>query len=223
MQNSRKITALVTGLGLVSLTACASVERGGVGTTFFSEAGSQTDLGTFGNATMNNMMVHTNAEAYMLDFAKRFSEQVPTTINFEFNRAELDAQAISVLRQQADWIRQFPEVRFRVYGHTDLVGSNAYNQRLGQRRANAAVNFLVSQGISRSRLEAVVSFGETRPIIQTQEPERQNRRTVTEVSGFVKSHPLVLDGKYAQIIYRDYVQSAVAPTTLTSAAESQTE
>ena len=82
-------------------------------------------------------------------------------------------------------------------------------------RARAAVNYLVSRGISRSRLEAVISHGETQPLIPTPERERRNRRTVTEVSGFLKRHPTVLDGKYAKIIYREYLESAVPATTLT--------
>ena len=61
----------------------------------------------------------------------------------------------------------------------------------------------------------MVSQGENQPLIVTQEPERRNRRTVTEVSGFLKRHASVLDGKYAQIVYRGYVESAVPATTLT--------
>lgn len=99
-------------------------------------------------------------------------------------------------------------MRFRVYGHTDLVGSNAYNKSLGLRRAKAVVAFLSAQGISRSRLEAVASFGETQPLVYVQTEERRNRRTVTEVSGFVAKNPLVLNGKYAEIIWREYVSSA---------------
>ena len=117
-----------------------------------------------------------------------------------------------MLNVQANWIRQFPEVRFKVYGHTDLVGSNAYNKRLGKRRANAVVRYLTSQGISRSRLEAVVSFGETRPLIFTENEERQNRRTVTEVAGFVQGHPTLPNGKYAAVIFREYVESATEVT-----------
>jgi hypothetical protein len=83
------------------------------------------------------------------------------------------------------------------------------------RRARAVVSYLASQGIGRDRLEAVVSHGETQPQIVTQGRERRNRRTVTEVSGFVQSHPSVLDGKYAQIIYRDYITSAQSQTVLT--------
>ena len=70
------------------------------------------------------------------------------------------------------------------------------------------MNYLVSQGIDRRRLEAVVSFGETQPLIQTQAREERNRRTVTEVSGFVQNHPTVLNGEYARIIFREYITSA---------------
>jgi len=118
------------------------------------------------------------------------------------------AEARAVLRQQAAFIRHFPEVRFSVYGHTDLVGSRAYNHRLGLRRARAAVDYLVSLGVERSRLEALVSLGETQPIVATESEERRNRRTVTEVTGFVRNNPLVLDGRYAQIVYRSYAGSS---------------
>lgn len=212
----KKITGMLMGVSLVALSACTE-ETGG---TYFREAGIQIDNGSFGDATLNNALVQTGAEGFMLDLAKRFSEQVPDTVNFEFDQAILDEDARQTLRQQADWIRQFPEVRFRVYGHTDLVGSPAYNKRLGMKRAQTVVSYLVSQGISRSRLEAVVSFGETQPIIATTERERRNRRTVTEVSGFVKNHPTVLDGKYAQIVYREYVASATSPTTLVATSDS---
>ena len=200
--------------GTLAISACApSGDK--VLTQFFREAGDVVDSGDFGNSTLNNKLAHTRGPGqFTVDLNNRFASEAPNTVNFAFNSSVLDATAQNVLRQQADWIRQFPEVRFRVYGHTDLVGSNAYNKRLGLRRARTVVHFLVSQGISRSRLEAVASFGETQPLIATQNRERRNRRTVTEVSGFVSSHPSVLDGKYAQIIYRDYVESAVAETGL---------
>jgi peptidoglycan-associated lipoprotein len=178
------------------------------------EAGHEVDQGNFGNATLNNTAIQSGEKSYTIQLANRFASEVPTTINFAFDSAQIDAQARAALDKQAGWILQFPEVRFRVYGHTDAVGSSAYNKRLGQRRANAAVAYLTSRGISRSRLEAVVSFGETQPVIPTPNRERQNRRTVTEVNGFVSRHPTVLDGKYAQVIYREYVESAVPKTGL---------
>lgn len=209
----RTIASLVT-LAVVSACAQTAGEQGGVWASLDREAGSSIDSGTFGNATMNNTLIQTGQASYAINLNSRFSAEVQTTINFAFNSAALDETARATLRQQATWIKQFPEVRFKVFGHTDLVGSNAYNRRLGQRRADAAVLYLISQGISRSRLEAVVSFGETQPLIASQSQERANRRTVTEVSGFVQNHPMVLNGKYAEIIFREYVNSAVPPTTL---------
>lgn len=200
---------LLIGLSVaVALSACDQ------------EAGHWLDTGTFGDSTLNNALVQSGERDYAINLANRFASEVPTTINFAFDSAILDAQAQQTLRKQAHWIRQFPEVRFRVYGHTDAVGSSSYNKRLGKRRADAAVRYLTSQGISRSRLEAVVSFGETQPLVVSQGRERQNRRTVTEVSGFVKRHPTVLDGKYAQIVYREYVDSATSETVLSGITSS---
>jgi peptidoglycan-associated lipoprotein len=200
---------LLAATALLSLTACGA------------ELGSQVDKGQFGNATMNNTLIQTGEINYTVALAERFNAEVPDTINFEFDSAELSDEARAILAKQANFIKQFPEVRFKVFGHTDLVGSAGYNQRLGLRRAQAAVAYLVSQGISKSRLEAVVSFGKTQPIIQTTQPEMRNRRTVTEVSGFVESHPLVLNGKYAQIIWREYVGSAVRPAESISGTQSE--
>ncbi|MBR9764984.1 MAG: OmpA family protein [Rhodobacteraceae bacterium] len=206
----RQLPALLALGALGGLSACATDGY----SPFTREAGALIDRGDFGNATMNNQLVQTGRRSYVENLNGRFSSEVPTTINFAFNSWTLDAQAVATLSRQASWIRQFPEVRFRVYGHTDLVGSDAYNKRLGLRRAQVAVNFLVAQGIGRDRLEAVASFGETQPLVYSQGPERENRRTVTEVTGFVQRHPNVLDGRYAAIVYRDYVASAVSPSTL---------
>lgn len=189
---------------ILGLAACAH-----------KEAGDPLAQSVFGDAARSNSAVMSGERDFAIQLANRFAKEVPTTINFEFNSAQLDGAARATLDRQATWIKQFPEVRFRVYGHTDAVGSSNYNKALGRRRAQAAVNYLVAQGISRSRLEALVSFGETQPVIVTQERERRNRRTVTEVSGFLKRHPTVLDGKYAQVVYREYVESAVPATTLT--------
>ncbi len=197
---------LLAATALLALTAC-----GESSVSWDKELGSEVDKGQFGNATMNNTLIQSGELSYTVALAERFAAEVPDTINFAFNSAELSEEAMTTLKQQANFIKQFPEVRFRVFGHTDKVGSNAYNQRLGLRRAQAAVAYLTSMGISRSRLEAVVSYGETRPLIATNQAEVRNRRTVTEVSGFVGSSPLVLNGKYAAIIWRDYVQSAVRP------------
>ena len=196
----KHIFPLLVSVSLLALSAC--------GDGFDRSVGNTIDNGQFGNATMNNSLVQTGQRSAMQALGERFAAEVPSTITFAFNSSDLSPEAQVTLRHQADWIRQFPEVRFRVYGHTDLVGSNAYNKALGLRRAQAAVAYLGSQGISVSRLEAVVSFGKTRPVIQTPGPEQRNRRTVTEVSGFGRGKQAPLNGKYAAIIFRDYVEAA---------------
>ncbi|OYX40923.1 MAG: hypothetical protein B7Z02_17525 [Rhodobacterales bacterium 32-67-9] len=200
------VSLLVLATGLAAVSGCSKETN--IARSFYSEAGSEIETRDFGNATMNNTMVQSGERSYVMDLTRRFAGDVPNTVNFAFNSSVLDGDAQAALMQQADWIRQFPEVRFRVYGHTDLVGSNAYNKRLGMRRAQAVVAFLSSQGISRSRLEAVVSYGETQPLVFVQTEERRNRRTVTEVSGLVEKNPALLNGKYAEVIFREYVKSA---------------
>ena len=202
---------LLSTAALLALTACSNTTEV---VRAYSEAGSLVDGGSFGNATMNNSQIMTGEKSYAVDLSNRFANRVPTTVNFAFNSAQLDAEARAALNEQVKFIRQFPEVRFRVYGHTDAVGSTGYNKRLGQRRANTVVSYFASRGISRSRLEAVVSYGETQPLVVSQGRERRNRRTVTEVSGFVKSHPMIMDGKYAEVVYREYVESATSESSL---------
>lgn len=200
-------------LPILALAGCGAAQPE-VYRSYFGEAGSLVDGGNFGNAVMQNHQVMTGERSFVYDLSNRFATEVLTTVNFAFNSDQLDAGARDTLREQAAWIRQFPEVRFKVYGHTDLVGGDTYNKNLGLRRARAVVDYLTTQGISRSRLEAVVSFGEAQPLIVTQGRERRNRRTVTEVSGFVKSHPIIMDGRYAQVVYRDTIVSAASPSTI---------
>ena len=211
---------LALALMSVSALAIASCSKEtNIARSFYAEAGSEIETRDFGHSTMANTQIQSGERNYVIDLTRRFAADVPNTVNFAFNSSVLDGDAQSALMRQADWIRQFPEVRFRVYGHTDLVGSDAYNRSLGLRRANAVVAFLASQGISKSRLEAVASFGETQPLVFTQGPERKNRRTVTEVSGFVANSPLILNGKYAQVVFREYVASAVPVHTQAEVTE----
>ncbi len=173
------------------------------------------DPGDFGAATMNNSLVMTGQRDATAALQSRFAGEVESTITFAFNSAVLTPEARKVLDRQANWIRQFPELRFRVYGHTDLVGSDGYNKALGKRRAEAVVAYFNSLGISRNRLEALVSYGETRPVVQTTAAEERNRRTVTEVSGFYERVAGDLDGKYAEVIYRSYIEAATPVSNLT--------
>lgn len=210
----KQLTPLLAAVSTIALLAgCAADSDWG------REAGAIIDYQSFGVATTNNTAIQSGEKSYVIDLAARFSREVTNTVNFAFNSAVLDEPARAIIRQQAVWIRQFPEVRFKVFGHTDLVGSNAYNHRLGMRRARAVVSYLSSLGINRSRLQAVVSHGETQPLVATENPEARNRRTVTDVSGFVETHPLILNGEYGAVIFREYITAAVPPPGVSTETE----
>lgn len=176
------------------------------------EAGQNVDEGSFGTPTMINTMAMMGEGQATNMLGERFNAEAPTTVTFAFNSDRLTPEAQATLATQARWIRNFPEVRFSVYGYADRVGSEGYNKGLGLRRAKAVVRFLASQGVETSRLKALVSYGETRPVVETQAPEERNRRAVTVVSGFAKNAAAArLNGKYAAIIMREYVDSATRP------------
>ena len=203
---------LLLSASVLAVTACGNLNN---------QVSMDIDNGTFGNATMNNTLLQSGEITATETLANRFAAEVPSTITFAFNSATLTAESRAILDKQATWISQFPEIRFRVYGHTDLVGSDAYNRALGLRRAQAVVAYFGSKGISTARLEAVASLGETQPVVQTQAPEMRNRRTVTEVRGFVRGHPTLLNGKYAEVIFREYVESATRPHVPPTVIDSQ--
>ncbi|MBI1170464.1 OmpA family protein [bacterium] len=195
-----RMKLMIAALALLPLAACNTKDA--------LEAGGSVDEGNFGNPTMMNQLAMMNEGDATQMLGHRFASDVDTTVNFEFNSSQLSADAMATLSRQASWIKRFPEVKFSVYGYTDRVGTEAYNKGLGLRRAKAVVAYLIGQGISGSRLQALVSYGETRPVVDTQAPEVRNRRAVTGVSGFARGYTGLLNGKYAAIIMREYIDSA---------------
>ncbi|RWR29381.1 OmpA family protein [Sinirhodobacter populi] len=181
------------------------------------EVGSDPEIGSFGTSITENTQLMTGERDFAISLTQKFASEAPNTVHFAFNSSALDGLAQQALLRQAAWIRNYPQVRFRVYGHTDLVGSAAYNKALGMRRAQAVVAFLTAQGVSRAQIDAVVSEGKTQPLVFTQAPNAQNRRTVTEVIGVLRRAPAQLDGKYAQRVYQGYLDSA-APKPMNTVA-----
>jgi OOP family OmpA-OmpF porin len=97
--------------------------------------------------------------------------------HFAFDSAKLTAEGESILDQAVEVMNKHPQINVRIEGNTDSVGSDAYNMGLGQRRADSVESYLVSRGISASRL-STVSNGESKPVASndTEEGRAQNRR-----------------------------------------------
>lgn len=201
-----KLPTLALSICVVLLSACDDSQ---VGWLSDHEVQPEVRNGPFGYAVANNVAVQSGHQtgAMLANLTRKFASEVPATINFAFNSSQLDGESRAALQRQSVWIKARPQITFTVYGHTDKVGGNVFNQALGKRRAQSAVNYMISQGVSRSKVRAVASFGETRPLVLTEAPNRQNRRTVTEVSGFGRGkNGQTLDGKYALEVYNRYIR-----------------
>ena len=99
---------------------------------------------------------------------------------FDTDSYTIDDQDRATLASQAQWLARYPNVRVTVEGHADERGTRDYNLALGERRANAARNYLASIGVDPSRI-TVVSYGKERPAAlgSDEQSYAQNRRAVT--------------------------------------------
>jgi OOP family OmpA-OmpF porin len=102
---------------------------------------------------------------------------LPEAVLFDFGSAELRPDAEAALAGVVELFRRQPGARAEVAGHTDSVGSAAFNQSLSQQRAAAVVDWLVAHGVSRDRLHPV-GYGADRPVAgnATDDDRRRNRR-----------------------------------------------
>lgn len=104
------------------------------------------------------------------------------TVFFDTDSYDVDAEDQATLSRQAQWLAKYPNVSVTIEGHCDERGTREYNLALGERRANAAKNYLVSVGVPASRV-SVISYGKERPLATGSDEAAwaQNRRAVTVV------------------------------------------
>ena len=115
--------------------------------------------------------------------AEDFKRSVASdTVNFALDQYDIDATARGILDSQVEWLQRYPNVRVTIEGHADERGTREYNLALGDRRANAAKNYLAARGVSPSRI-TTISYGKERPLAlgSDEESYAQNRRAVTVV------------------------------------------
>jgi len=103
-------------------------------------------------------------------------------VNFDFDKATLRADAKPILDEAARTLKQETSLRISVEGHTDSRGTDAYNQKLSERRAATVLNYLADHGVERSRMTAI-GYGESRPVASndTDDGRAQNRRVELRV------------------------------------------
>ena len=196
--SARSILSLASvGVSAIFLAGC--VQPADQNVQFASDSGLKVEAGIpCGHVAANVRASVPGCEGYLsfagpeateeqvLDLNVRFLNEVQVVVNFDFDQAVLRPDARAILDAQAEWMKQYSGLRFSVFGHTDLTGSLDYNFDLAKRRADAVIAYLLARGIPTEQLEAVVSFGKTKPLIDRPNPEERNRRTVTEVTGYLR-------------------------------------
>ena len=114
------------------------------------------------------------------DTVEYLASGVPDRVFFATNKSSLTTAARETLRKQATYLRKNKSLNVTIEGHADERGTREYNLALGERRANAARDYLMTYGISGKRI-SVISYGKEKPINSASTPLAwsQNRRSVT--------------------------------------------
>lgn len=103
-------------------------------------------------------------------------------IRFDFDKAVIKPEFVPVLDEAVEILKKHADKKVEIQGHTDSIGTDAYNEKLGMRRATAVKNYLVEKGVNADNL-TTVSFGESYPVADngTKEGRAMNRRVEFKV------------------------------------------
>ena len=131
--------------------------------------------------TANKMDSQMQGDVYTgTDTVEELAKGVPDRVFFATNESILTTKSRDTLRKQATWLRENSNVNIVIEGHADERGTREYNLALGERRANAAKDYLMTYGVSADRI-SVISYGKERPVDSGSNPLSwsKNRRSVT--------------------------------------------
>ena len=173
---TKRMTGLVAIAAALAMTAgCASRRT----TDLPPEPPSSTTPGEATDTDQSGTIGGTALPGSRADFL----QSVPTDrVFFDLDSYSLDGEDRSTLDAQAEWLNRNATVRVTIEGHADERGTREYNLALGDRRANAARDYLQSRGVAAGRMQ-VISWGKERPAVEgsNESAWAQNRRAVTVV------------------------------------------
>lgn len=116
------------------------------------------------------------SSSQMSELIKKLEEEIKD-IHFDFDRYDIRQEDIPTLKKVASALHKYPNLKLIIEGHCDERGTNEYNFALGQKRANAAKQYLITLGVPSSRIE-IISYGEEKPLCTEHNEEcwQKNRR-----------------------------------------------
>jgi peptidoglycan-associated lipoprotein len=173
-----KNTFLIILLSLV-LTACATQKK--VDVPDYKTIDKTTKTTKTTDVKIKKIDAQIQSDVYVgSETVEYLAKGVPDRVFFATNESILTTASRETLRKQAAWLRENSGVTVVIEGHADERGTREYNLALGERRANAAKDYLMTYGISSNRM-SVLSYGKERPVDSGSTPLAwsKNRRSVT--------------------------------------------
>ncbi|MGU9961766.1 MAG: peptidoglycan-associated lipoprotein Pal [Candidatus Puniceispirillales bacterium WSBS_2018_MAG_OTU23] len=151
---TNRILVLIAAIGLLAACATASQDK--------KNAGGAEDASTSASASTSTTASSGSGSSAGTGSVAEQLTNVGDTVYFGYDSASLTADARSVLAAQAAFLSANPSVTITVEGHCDERGTREYNLALGDRRASAARDYLVAQGVNAARIKTI-SYGKERP------------------------------------------------------------
>ncbi|MCR8725141.1 peptidoglycan-associated lipoprotein Pal [Frigidibacter sp. ROC022] len=153
-------------IGVMGLAACTNPDRYGAG-------------GPGGAGGIDSSGLGANDP----DSPAYFQQTIGDKVHFAVDQHTLTAEAQATLARQAEWLIGHPSYSALIEGHADEQGTRIYNINLGERRANAVREFLISRGVAGNRI-TTISYGKERPLALCSQEScyAQNRRAVTVIT-----------------------------------------
>ena len=175
-----RLTGLLSALLLVGACATDPEDTGGA-TGEGQQASTTRDVGTGTSSAPPPVGIPA-------DSVQDFIVNVGDRVFFDFDKSTLTAKAQETLDKQAAWLQRVSAATILIEGHADERGTREYNLALGDRRANAVRDYLISKGIAATRIKTI-SYGKERPAVlgSNEWAWSQNRRSVTTITGGAKS------------------------------------
>ncbi|PJX14751.1 cell envelope biogenesis protein OmpA [Halomonas sp. 141] len=184
-QTQRSSTAVGTGVG-AAIGAAAGALSGDGSTSRRDRAligaavGAAAGAGVGAYMDRQEQQLRENLQGSRIEIDRRGDDIVlnmPSSVTFGFDSAELTSDARSALNEVANVLTQYTDTRVNIAGHTDSTGNADYNQRLSERRAESVGRYLSQNGVSSMRLNTL-GYGATRPVASndSEQGRAQNRR-----------------------------------------------
>lgn len=174
----QKTLSIIAAMALVA--ACETAPKESADT---SGSGSATQTTSSAPASTATAAADTTASAVRPGSQEDLVLNVGDRVFFDFDKYDLKDEARETLKRQAAWLKANPTIVISVEGHCDERGTREYNLALGDRRATAVRNYLITLGVSANRV-GTISYGKERPVAlgHTEAAWSQNRRGVTVVN-----------------------------------------